>query len=161
MKALCGVIEKLWPRLKFFWPGKKVGQIWRSRSQGQNIGIYGKVLSQGIHMWNMKALCCVIQNLWPRLKLFWPGKKEVKFRGKGHKVKIIGTDGKVSSQGIHMWNMKALCRVIKKLWHRLTFSDGLTDGCTEKTVFKWLFLLFKVCVASHINHAIYSVKALY
>ena len=29
-----------------------------------------KVLSKGIHMWNMKALSLLVGNLWPRLKFF-------------------------------------------------------------------------------------------
>ena len=37
VKARCDVIQKFWPRLKILWPGQKVGQIWRARTQGQII----------------------------------------------------------------------------------------------------------------------------
>ena len=48
----------------------KVGQ--RSRSQVENNGLAWKVLSQGIHMWNMRALALflLVQKFLPRLKLF-------------------------------------------------------------------------------------------
>ena len=36
--------------------------------QGQNFGIYGKVLSQGMYICYMKALPLLIRKLWPRLK---------------------------------------------------------------------------------------------
>ena len=45
----------------------------------------------------------------------------VKGHSQGHKVKNIGTIGKVLSQGIHMRNMKALGAVIQNLWTRLKF----------------------------------------
>ena len=35
-------------------------------------------------------------------------KMKVKGHNQGHKVKNVGTDEKVLSQGIHMWSMKAL-----------------------------------------------------
>ena len=34
----------------------------------KKFGTYGKVFSQGIHMWNMKVLSHLIQKLWPILK---------------------------------------------------------------------------------------------
>ena len=43
----------------------------------------------------------------------------VKGHGEGHKVKHVGTDGKGLSQGIHIWNMKALPLTVQKLWPRL------------------------------------------
>ena len=47
-----------------------------------------KVLSQGIHMCNMKALSLPVRKLWPRLKFF---QKKVKLQGQGHDVKNYGT----------------------------------------------------------------------
>ena len=55
-------------------------------------------------------------------------------QGQGHKVKI-GIDGKGLSQGIHMWNMKAVPITVQKLWPRLKFlwqRDGGTDGRTDE-----------------------------
>jgi hypothetical protein len=39
----------------------------------------------------------------------------VKHQGEGHKVKNFGTHGKVLSQEILMWNIKALVLTIQKL----------------------------------------------
>ena len=47
-----------------------------------------------------------------KVKVFY---KYVKRQGQGHKVKNFGTHGKVLSQGIHMWNMKALPIVVHGL----------------------------------------------
>ena len=41
----------------------------RSRSLGKNYDMVWKVLSQGIHMWNMKALSLTVDTLWPRARL--------------------------------------------------------------------------------------------
>ena len=40
---------------------------------------------------------------------------QVKGHGQGHKVKKIRTDGKVMSQDIHMFNMKAVTVTVQKL----------------------------------------------
>ena len=48
----------------------KVGKTSRSRSQSKNYGTTWKVLSQGIHIWNKKALSLLLRKLWPRLKFF-------------------------------------------------------------------------------------------
>ena len=45
-----------------------MGQTPRSRSQGQNDGTQGKVLPQGIFMWNIKNLELTVQKLLARLK---------------------------------------------------------------------------------------------
>ena len=37
----------------------------------------------------------------------------VKLQGQGHSVKNIGTHGKVFSQGILMWNIKALALTVQ------------------------------------------------
>ena len=39
-----------------------------SRSHGQNNGINGRVLEQGILMWNIKAVALTVQKLLARLK---------------------------------------------------------------------------------------------
>ena len=75
-----------------------------------------KVLSQAIHMCNMKAPSLLVRKLWPRLNYF---KSRSKF-----KVKNYGTMWKVLSQAIHIcniMNMKALSLLVRKLWPRLKF----------------------------------------
>ena len=50
---------------------KVVEQSVKLQGQGHSVKNYGmmwKVLSQEIHMWNMKVLFVVVNNLWPRLK---------------------------------------------------------------------------------------------
>ena len=42
------------------------------QDQGHKVKNYGmtwKVLSQGIHLWNMKVLSFAVHKLWPRLKI--------------------------------------------------------------------------------------------
>ena len=46
-----------------------MGQTPRSRSQGKNNGTHGTVLSQGIFMWNIKALPFTVQKLLAWLKI--------------------------------------------------------------------------------------------
>ena len=59
-------------------------------------------------------------------------KKKVKLQGQGHRVKNNGTQGKVSSQGIFMWNIKALALTVQKLLARLKFQrGGQNDRITE------------------------------
>ena len=82
-----------------------------------------KVLSQWIHMCNMKALSLKVWKLWPRLKFF---KSRSNF-----KVKIYGTMWKVLSQGIHMCNMKASSLLVWKLWSRLKFLCHLRSIATH------------------------------
>ena len=69
------VIRKPYP----FWLGSMakvkafltVGQTSRSRLQGQKFhGTNRKVLSQGMFIWNTKALPLLVRKLWPRLKFF-------------------------------------------------------------------------------------------
>ena len=45
-----------------------MGQTPRSRSQGHNNATHGKVLSQGIFMWNIRALALTVQKLLAMLK---------------------------------------------------------------------------------------------
>ena len=49
----------------------KEGHTSRSRSQGQNYLTKWKVLSQRIHICNMKTLSLLIWKLWPRLKFLF------------------------------------------------------------------------------------------
>ena len=49
-------------------------------------------------------------------------KKWVKLLGQGYRVNNFGTCGKVLSQGILMWNIKALALTVQKLLARLKFS---------------------------------------
>ena len=52
-----------------------MGQTPKSRSQGQNKGTHGKVLSQVILIWNIKALALIVQKLLVRLMLSKNGSK--------------------------------------------------------------------------------------
>ena len=60
MKTLSILIIKLWPRFKFF-KSKSNFKIKVTRSQ--IIVPMEKVLSQDIHMWNMKALPIIVYGL--------------------------------------------------------------------------------------------------
>ena len=57
-------------KYSFFVPYKccfflgQIAQVWI------NFGTHGKVLSQGMYIWNMKALPLLVRKLWPRLKFF-------------------------------------------------------------------------------------------
>ena len=68
MKALSLLVQVM-AKFKFFQ--KQV----KSQGQGhevKNFGIDRKVLSQEIHMWNMKALSLLVQKLWPKLSSYAP-----------------------------------------------------------------------------------------
>ena len=67
----------------------------------------------------------------PAKKFF---RKLVKSQVQDHEVKNFGIDRKVSSQGIHLCNIKALSSFVKKLWSRLCllWTDRQTDGQTDK-----------------------------
>ena len=50
----------------------------KSQGQGHKVKIFGrerKVLSQGTHMCNMKALSLLVKKLWPRLSLLWTDRR--------------------------------------------------------------------------------------
>ena len=74
---------------------KVVQKSVKLQGQGHEVKNYGpmwKVLSQGIHMCNMKALSLQLRKLWLRLKF-----SKVKLQGQGHEVKTYGTMWKVLS----------------------------------------------------------------
>ena len=59
---------KLWPMLESFW------RMWPryltlTLADDHDLDTYEKVLPQGIHTWNMKALSLTIKKLGPRLKI--------------------------------------------------------------------------------------------
>ena len=56
-----------------------------------------------------------------KVKVF---KKWVKLQGQGHSVKNNGTHGKVLSQRIIIWKIKALPLTVQKLSARLKFSKN-------------------------------------
>ena len=56
-----------------------------------------------------------------KVKVF---KKLVKLQGQSHRVKNNGNHGKVLSQEIFMWNIKALALTVQKLLARLKFQRG-------------------------------------
>ena len=70
-----------------------------------------------------------------KVKVF---KKWVKLQDQGHSVKNNSTHGKVLSQGILMWNVKALALTVQKLLARLKFSkNGRRGGALKKrSIFK-------------------------
>jgi hypothetical protein len=61
-------------------------------------GIYGKVLSQGVRMWNIKVLVHTTLKLWPRLKF-----SKSRSNSKGHKENSLDI------------SIKALVLTIQKL----------------------------------------------
>ena len=67
-----------------------------------NFGRNRTVLPYRISVPNMKALSLSVQMLWPRIR-FFKSRSKVKVE-----VKMLGINRKVSSQRIHMFNMKAL-----------------------------------------------------
>ena len=82
--------------------------------------MHRKVLSQAIHMSNMKALSQRVQKLWTMLKfcVFTKVGQRSRSRSPGHNFSI---HGKVLPQSIHMSNMKAISQRIQKLWTMLKF----------------------------------------
>ena len=80
---------------------KYVGQKSLSRLQGQSFSINGKASSQGMYMWNMKALPIMVQKL-RHISNFqiWRSKVMVK-------VTSLGVNGKASSQGMscEIWQL--------------------------------------------------------
>ena len=61
----------------------------------------------------MKALSLLVRKfIMAKVKVF---QKKVKLQGQGDEVKNYGTMWKVLSQGIHMYNMKALSLLVRKL----------------------------------------------
>ena len=74
----------------------------------------GKASSQGMYMWNIKALSQTYQKLWSRLVFRYVGQRSWSM-SLGQK---FGMDGKASPQGKYMWNMKALPQTGQKLLPR-------------------------------------------
>ena len=68
MKALSLLVQKLLPRLSFF---KSRSKVKVKVTKSKNFGIDRKVLSQGIHLCNIKALSPFVKKLWSRLSLLW------------------------------------------------------------------------------------------
>ena len=60
-------------------------------------------------------------------------KKWVKLQGQGHRVINNGTHGKVSLQGILMWNIKALALTVQKLLAMLKFSKNGSNSKVKVT----------------------------
>ena len=74
------------------------------------------VLSQAIHMCNMKALSLLVINVWPGLEFF---KSRSNYKVKVMRSKVMVPCESFFSQEIHMCNMKALSLPVIKLWPRL------------------------------------------
>ena len=69
-------------------------KFWDQGHKVKNFGTNRKVLSEGTHMWNMKALSLNHSKYMANVKVF---EKYVKLQGQGHKVKNFGTNRKVLS----------------------------------------------------------------
>ena len=65
-----------------------------------------------------------------KVKVF---KKWVKLQGQDHRVKNNGNHIKVLSQGILMWNIKALALTVQKLLARLKFSKSRSNSKVKVT----------------------------
>ena len=106
-----------------------MGQTPRSRPQGKKYWYPQKDLITGniyVKYQSSRTHCLkVISNV----KVF---KKWVKLQGQGHRVKNNGTHGNFLSQGILIWNIKALSFTVQKLLARLKFQrGGQNDRMTE------------------------------
>ena len=97
---------------------QKMGKTPMSRSQGQKIMV---ITERPYHKKYSIAFALTVQKLLARLKF---SKKWVKIQGQGHRVKNNGAHGKVLSQAILMWNIKALAFTVLKLLARLKFQRG-------------------------------------
>ena len=75
--------------------------------------------SQGILMWNMKALALTVQKLLARLKFSKNGSNS---KGQGHRVENNSTNGKVLSQEILLWNIKALSSQFKSYFQNMSIA---------------------------------------
>ena len=114
----------------------KVGQISRSRSQGQKLWyhVYKKVLSQRIHMSNMKALSLLVSKLWPRLK-FFKSTCRSNFKVKVTRSKIMVPCERSCHKEYTYEIMKALSLMVWKLCPRLKFLS--TQPTPTRTVGLW------------------------
>ena len=109
-----------------------MSQTPRSRSKGLKVSdTHGKVLSQGILMWNIKALALTVQKLFKASLKF--SKKCVELQGQGHSVNNNDTHGKVLSEGILRWNIKALALTVQKLLAWLKFSKNGSNAKVKVT----------------------------
>ena len=102
-------------------------------------------MSQGILIWNIKALALTVQK-------FKFSKKWVKLQCQGRRVKNNGTHRKVLSQGILMWNIKALAITVPKLKASLKFSKNGLNYKVKVTRSKIMVLMDRS------YHKEYSVK---
>ena len=73
-----------------------------------------------------------------KVKVF---QKWVKLKGQGHRLKNNGTHGKVLSQEIFMWNIKALALSVQKLLVRLKFQRGGQNDRQDKNNVSPIFYL--------------------
>ena len=67
-------------------------------------------------MWNVQVLAPHCSKVINKVQVF---KKEGKVQGQGHRDKTVGTKGKVLSQSILMWNIKAQAFIVQKLFTSL------------------------------------------
>ena len=93
-----------------------MGQTRRSRPEGKKIMVPSeRNYTRNTHV-KYQSTSTNCSKVISKIKVF---KKCDKLQGQGHRVKNNGTHGKVLSQGILMWNIKALARTVQKLLARL------------------------------------------
>ena len=83
------------------------------QGQGHEVKTYctmWKVLSQEIHMCNMKALSLLVRKLWPRVKFF---RRRSNCKVKVTRSKIMVPCERSCQKKIHMCNMKALYLLVR------------------------------------------------
>ena len=122
IKALAVTAEKLLARLKFSKNGSnsKV-KVTGSKKKG--------FITRNTHVkYQRSSSHC--SKVISKVKVF---KKWIKLQGQGHRVKNNGNHRKVLSQGILMWNIKALALTVQKLLARLKFQRGQNYRMTDRT----------------------------
>ena len=105
----------IWKPYLFWIESYGQGQTSRSRSQGQNYGTMWKVLSQGIHVCNIKALSLLVRKLRPRFKFFKVGQTS-KSRSRGQKLwfhvkGLVTRNTHVKYESCISQGMKAMAKV--------------------------------------------------
>ena len=96
-----------------------------------------KVLSQGIHMWNMKVLSLTVHKLWPRLKFL---KSRSNFKVKVTRSKIMAWCERSCHKEYTCEVWKSLSLTVHKLWPRLKFLKSRSNfkvKVTRSKIMAW------------------------
>ena len=114
-----------------------------------------KVLSQGIHMCNMRALSLLVRKLWPRLKFF---KRRSNFKVKVTRSKILVWCERSCHKECICAIWKALSLIVRKLWPRLKFLS--THHMPTRTVGLWQKLPGHLSWLAK-NHSVFEIMYRY